>query len=106
MDLCTKATSSNIENVVELPTFLNYQVVFLISIKVKGITISEMDPIGCNLEPMEKTEVDKNIDISEVAENPSCEATTNVVIPLTTNKVKNGSMKMAGCGVVATCDLF
>ncbi len=54
---------------------------------------------------MEKTESDKNIDESEIAENPLCEARPNVVIPSMAKHVKYGHMKMAGYGVIASSDL-
>ncbi len=71
----------------------------------RNVTISEMDPSRCDLEPTEETEIDKNIDKCKLPENPSFKATTNVVVPLTTTKVKNCCLKMAGCGLITTSDL-
>ncbi len=62
-----------------------------------------MYPRGCDLESMEKTEIDKNIDKTQITYNQLCEATTNAMVIL---KVKKCHMKMAGCGVIGTCDLF
>ncbi len=62
----------------------------------------ETDPSGCDLRPTERTYIDNIIDKSEITENPSCEATTNVVVPLTTKKVKNHHMKIAGSGLIAS----
>ncbi len=72
----------------------------------RNAAISEMDPIECDLEPIEKTETDNNIDKSEIAKNLSCEATISVALLLTSKKVKNHCMNMAGCGVIATSDQF
>ena len=35
-----------------------------------------MDPSGCDLEPKETIEIDKNTEKSEIAESPLCETTT------------------------------
>ncbi len=65
-----------------------------------------MDPSRYYFEPIEKMEREKNIDESEIAENPLCGARTNAVIPSMTKKVKYSCMKMAGYGVIASSDLF
>ncbi len=65
-----------------------------------------MDPSGCHSELVEKTETNNDIDKSEIAENLLCEAKINIVVPLTTKKMKICHMKMARCGLIATSDLF
>ncbi len=98
MDLCMKATSSNTDNMVDPPTlsWLSDSIPEFHQGK-RNVTISELDPSGCDLEPTKKTEIYKNIDKSEITETPSCEAATNVVVLLTTKKVKQCHMKMANC---------
>ncbi len=104
MDLCMKETLSNIDNVTDPPHVLIIRKCSWFHQGKRNEIIFDMDPSGCDLEPKETIEIDKNIKKSEIAESPSCEATTNVVLPLTTKKVKKRCMMMAGWGVIATSD--
>ncbi len=63
--LFLKATSSNIDNVVEPPTLsqLSDNILWFHQDKT-NVTISEMDPSGCDWGPMEKTVMDIIIDKS------------------------------------------
>ncbi len=63
MYLFIKASSSNIENVVEPPTLsqLSDNISEFHQDKM-NVIISEVDPSGCNLGTMEGTERDQNID--------------------------------------------
>ncbi len=70
MDLCTKPTAFNIENVLKPPTLsqLSDSIYEFHQIKM-NVTISDMDLSECDLEPMEKTGTDNSIYESEITEN-------------------------------------
>ncbi len=99
MDLCTKSTCSNADNLVEPPTLS--QLSDIISDSHQGktkVTISKMDDLkDCELEPRSKDRQIWDHWKSNVWNNKKWTTATTM---------KPQHMKMAGYGVVVSSDLF
>ncbi len=69
------------------------------------VSISEKDPNGCEIEPMEKMEIDQKMNDGQIIEK-SNEAMSNQKVPSTTKKNYSGHIKMSGYGIIASSDIF